>query len=192
MHRTPATRPRVWILLIVSIGLVAAACTSGGATGSASPVPAATPSVTPAQQATAAGSPAPSVEPETASPAAVAATPPVASLAVDGGDPVVGELGSYTWDGGGSDSPWLPGTAITVGAGERLTGAIDPDIGVAAWSARRVPAGTADGAGAVGLGEGAAPIAFDAPAAGHWSIQLTVGYADELGSAVYYWDVTVR
>ena len=159
MHRTPANRGRVWMLLIGSIWLVAAACASGPATASGSPAPTATPSMTPA---------------------------------VEGGEPVAGQLGSYTWDGGGSDSPWLPGTAITVGSGERLTGAIDPDVAVAAWSARRVPAGTADGAGAVGLGDGAAPIAFDAPAAGHWSIQLTVGYADELGSAVYYWDVTVR
>ena len=192
MHRTPATRVGVRILLLASIGLVAAACGSGPATASGSPATTATSSVTPSIPATSTGSPAISAVPATPSPSTLPATPPAATLAVEGGDPVAGQLGSYTWDGGGSDSPWLPGTAITVGSGERLTGAIDPDVAVAAWSARRVPAGTADGAGAVGLGDGAAPIAFDAPAAGHWSIQLTVGYADELGSAVYYWDVTVR
>ena len=192
MHRTPATRVGVRILLLASIGLVAAACASDRATASGSPAATATPSVTPAASATSVVSPAVSAAPVTPSPSTLPATPPAATLAVEGGEPVAGQLGSYTWDGGGSDSPWLPGTAITVGSGERLTGAIDPDVAVAAWSARRVAAGTADGAGAVSLGDGASPIAFDAPAAGHWSIQLTVGYADELGSAVYYWDVTVR
>ena len=31
--------------------------------------------------------------------------PPAASLSVEGGDPVVGQLGSFTWNGGGSDGP---------------------------------------------------------------------------------------
>ncbi len=113
-------------------------------------------------------------------------------LAVEGGDQVAGQLGSYTWNGNGSDSPWLPGTPITVGVGERLTASLDPDVGVAMWSARRVAAGTSDGAGAVGLGEGAAPVSFTAPAPGHWSVQVMIGFAGELGSATYYWDVTVR
>ena len=50
-----------------------------------------------------------------------AGAPPAATLAADGGDPAVGQLGSYTWLDGGSDSPWLPGTPLTVGAGEPLT-----------------------------------------------------------------------
>jgi hypothetical protein len=129
---------------------------------------------------------------ETVHPSAVAAAPPAATLAVEGGDPVAGQLGSYTWNGNGSDSPWLPGTPITVGVGERLAVSLDPDVGVAMWSARRVAAGTSDGAGAVGLGDDAPPVAFAAPAAGHWSVQLTVGFAGEVGSATYYWDVTVR
>ena len=60
----------------------------------------------------------------------VAAEPPAASLAVEGGDPVVGQLGSFTWGDGGSDSPWLPGAPIPVGAGERLTVAIADGVGV--------------------------------------------------------------
>ena len=51
--------------------------------------------------------------------------PPDASLAAEGGDPVPGQLGTFTWAGGGSDSPWLPGTPITVGAGESLTVTLD-------------------------------------------------------------------
>ena len=48
------------------------------------------------------------------------ADPPVASIGVEGGDPVVGQLGTYAWAGGGSSSPWLPGAPIAVGvAGDR-------------------------------------------------------------------------
>jgi hypothetical protein len=189
MHRTPAIRSGISMLLI---GLVAAACTAGSATGSDSPVASATPAATATGPTTASETPTPTVGPATPDPSAVTDTPPVATLAVDGGDPVAGQLGSYTWNGGGSDSPWLPGTAITIGAGERITASLDPAVAVSAWSVRRAPSGSTDGTGAVGLGDGAGPIAFDPPATGHWSLQLTVGFADELGSAVYYWDVTVR
>ena len=50
-----------------------------------------------------------------------AAEPPAAALAVEGGDPVTGQLGTFTWGDGGSDSPWLPGAPIAVGTGEQLT-----------------------------------------------------------------------
>ena len=53
-----------------------------------------------------------------------------ASLAVEGGDPVAGSLGSYTWAGGGSDSPWLPGAPMRVGSGERLRLTLAPKTGV--------------------------------------------------------------
>ena len=121
-----------------------------------------------------------------------AAQPPGAALAVDGGDAVTGQLGSYTWNGAGSDSPWLPGAPITVGQGERLGVALDGGAVVAAWTARRVVAGATDGAGAVALGEGQGPVAFPAPPPGAWSVQVTVHFAGGLGSATYYWQVTVR
>jgi hypothetical protein len=191
MARMPAIRPGHGFAPIALAALLVVACTSTGQTGSGSPAPGASSSPAAAASASAPGSPDATVVPETASPS-VAVGPPAATLAVDGGDPVAGQLGSYTWSGNGSDSPWLPGAPITVGAGELLTARLDPDAEVASWSARRVAAGTSDGAGAVELGEGAAPIAFAAPATGHWSVQLTVGFAGELGSASYYWDVTVR
>src|SRR5688500_217654 len=53
--------------------------------------------------------------------------PPDAFLAVEGGDPVVGQLGTYVWLDTGSDSPWLPGAPLAVGAGEPLTLGLDPD-----------------------------------------------------------------
>lgn len=197
MHCSPAIR---FVTGVLVIGLVAAACTSGGGGGSASlgasvapsTAPPTAPSVAPATSPPAVGSPAATVAPVTDDPSAVAAVPPDAMLSVDGGDPVAGQLGSYTWNGSGSDSPWLPGAPITVGAGERLTASLDPDVGVAEWSARRVATGTSDGAGAVGVGEGVAPVSFAAPGPGRWSVQVTVGFAGELGSATYYWDVTVR
>ena len=93
-------------------------------------------------------------------------------LAVEGGDPVTGQLGTFTWGDGGSDSPWLPGAPIAVGTGEQLTVTIGDGVGVATWSARRVPAGTTDGSGAVGLGTDGPPIAFGAPETGSWSVQV--------------------
>jgi hypothetical protein len=129
-----------------------------------------------------------------ASPAGPSAAPepPAATLAVEGGDPVTGQLGSFTWGDGGSDSPWLPGSPIAVGAGERLTVALADGVDVATWSARRVSSGTTDGSGAVGLGTGGPPIAFDTPGTGSWSVQVTVDFDAGLGSASYYWLVTVR
>lgn len=118
--------------------------------------------------------------------------PPAATLAVEGGDTVVGQLGSFTWGGGGSDSPWLPGAPIVIGPGEPLTVAVAGGVGVTEWTARRVPAGSTNGTGAVGLGTGGAQITFPAPPSGTWSVQVAVRFAANLGSATYYWQVSVR
>ena len=67
--------------------------------------------------------------------------PARATLAAEGGDPVIGQLGSFTWGDGGSDSPWLPGAPITVGPASRLTVTLADGVAIASWSARRVPAG---------------------------------------------------
>jgi hypothetical protein len=121
-----------------------------------------------------------------------AAGPPDASLAVEGGDPAVGQLGSFTWADGGSDSAWLPGTPVAMAAGEPLTVTLADGVGVAEWSARRVPAGTSDGAGAVGLGGGPSPVTFAAPGPGSWSVQVDLTFAGGLGAAAYYWQLTVK
>ncbi len=130
----------------------------------------------------------------TASPPApsLADDPPSATLAADGGDPVAGQLGSYAWRDGGSDSPWLPGATIAVGAGEPLTVTVDDGVPVAAWTARRVPVGTSNGVGAIALGAGSGAVAFVAPDAGSWSIQVDIQFGDDLGSAAYYWRLDVR
>ena len=167
-------------LAILPLALVATACATVGPSGSVAPSAAATPPPTEA------------VTPPSQAPSAAATEPPAATLAVEGGDPVAGQLGTFIWGDGGSDSPWLPGSPIAVGTGERLTVALADGVGVATWSARRVPAGTTDGSGAVGLGTGGPPIVFEAPATGSWSVQVTVDFDGGLGSASYYWLVTVR
>ena len=116
--------------------------------------------------------------------------PPAASLAVEGGDPVVGQLGTYVWGDGGADSPSLPGSPVTIGAGEPLRVTVADGIGVASWTARRMPAGSTTGVGAVGIGDGGAVIAFAAPPAGTWTVAVTVRFLAG-GSAVYAWQVDV-
>jgi hypothetical protein len=142
------------------------------------------PSVT-ASSSTAAASPS------TVIPSPTADRPPDARLAAEGGDSVVGQLGSYTWADGGSDSPWLPGAPITVGVGEPLTIGFEPPVGVDSWGARVVPS-TADGPdGAAILDQGAGPPAFTIPAAGSWTVEVRVVFADGAGDASYFWKVEV-
>ena len=199
-------------LVTLFIVLLAAACSSAGgppspvlASGSpagsiATPTLSPLPSLAPSPAASVAASPPSPAATVAASPAAsvatpatsVSAEPPPASLAVEGGDPVTGTLGSFTWNNGGSDSPWVPGARIHVGAGERLTVTVAGAVGVAEWTARRVPAGSTDGANAVGLGDGTGPITFQAPPPGTWSAQITVRFAGGLGSATYYWRLDVK
>ena len=176
MCRWSIRRP---LLAMLPVALLASACATAEPSGSGGPGASATPPPTEA----------------TTTPSAVASAasePPAAALAVEGGDPVTGQLGSFTWGDGGSDSPWLPGSPIAVGAGERLTVTLADGVGAATWSAKRVPAGTTDGSAAVGLGTGGPPIAFGAPEPGAWSVQVTVDFDGGLGSASYYWLVTVR
>jgi hypothetical protein len=185
MSRSSSSRPA---LAIVAIALVVGACAGATSSGSAGPSVAASVSP-PDASATSSLAAAPSPSATTS----VSATePPAASLAVEGGDPVTGQLGTFTWGDGGSDSPWLPGSPIAAGIGERLTVTIAAPIGVATWSAKRMPEGTTGGSGATSLGTGGPPIAFDAPETGSWSVQVIVDFDGGIGSATYYWLVTVR
>lgn len=175
---------------ILSVVLFATACATG--TPSAAPTGTAAVSSGSAGPSATAAPPA-STPTQTAPPPTgpLLDEPPPAALAAEGGDSVDGELGSFTWADGGSDSPWLPGSPITVGSGERLTVSI-VGVGVSGWSASRVPSGTENGFRAVPLGSGAAAISFTAPEPGSWSVQVTVQFAGGLGSATYYWQLTVR
>ena len=63
----------------------------------------------------------------------------------------------------------------------------DP-IAVANWTAARVTPGNRDGSSAIGMGDGAGePVAFDGPPRGSWSVNVTVWFSDDRGSAAYYW-----
>ncbi len=113
--------------------------------------------------------------------------PPAASIAVEGGDPVVGQLGSFSWENSGSDGPWLPGSPIHVGPGERLALILADPVGVANWTVSRTPE-AANGAGVIGMAQGSGePVTFAAPPPGSWSVSVDVWFVDNLGSAAYYW-----
>jgi hypothetical protein len=120
------------------------------------------------------------------------ALPPEAELSVEGGDAVAGQLGSFTWAGAGSDAPWLPGSPITVAAGEPLSVTVRPVIPVTTWRARYARAGQSDPAGARPLGTGVGEPSFGAPAAGQWTVEVVIGSGGGLDEASYFWRVDVR
>jgi hypothetical protein len=177
-------------LTVVAVASLSAGCDVGGATDSSGGP---TGPVGPTGMSAAPTAAAPTVTAvATAVASRPAAQPPSAVLAVEGGDPVAGQLGSYTWLDGGSDSPWLPGTPLSVGAREPVTVTIGDGVAVTEWSARRVPAGTANGSGAVSLGAGGPPVTFAAPGPGTWSVRVTVRFASDIGEASYYWRLAVH
>ena len=168
--RPVVSRPLVLLL----VAFLAAGCAGG--TSLDSPATAAPPSPAPAL------TPDPSVAGRDA--------PPDATLTAEGGDPATGQLGSYTWFESGSDAPWLPGTPLAVGVGEPLTIAFVPPRDVASWTARYAPAG-ADPAGARPLGEGMGGPVFGVPEPGHWTVAVTIIFGAGIGSATYFWELTV-
>ena len=103
---------------------------------------------------------------------------------------MTGQLGTYVWAGGGSDSPWLHGAPISVGANEPLDVAFRPTIDVVAWKVRFGPSTATDPNGARSLGEGTDMPRFEAPEAGTWTVEVHVDFADGAGSASYFWLVT--
>ena len=116
--------------------------------------------------------------------------PPLAVLTVPNRPPVEGAVGSYSWDGFASDSPWIPGdgpvlVAPDIVAHVRLPAGVE----VSEWSARYAPldGATVDDTTVTLQQIGAsAEIDFPAPPAGSWSVQLEVRYVGH-GSATYYW-----
>ena len=150
----------------------------------------------PSESAASASPPAPATAPvATPTPVgstAIGAAPPEASLAAEGGDPVAGQLGTYTWRGGGTDSPWLQGAPMTVGSAEPLTVSFEPPVDIASWQARSVAAGSAGPVGATALGEGSGQPTFTAPGPGAWTVEVHTSFAGDVGSASYFWRLEVR
>jgi hypothetical protein len=109
---------------------------------------------------------------------------------------VPGELGSYVFEGSGSDSPWLPFdslSVVTVAAGVPLTIAFEDGTTIATWSA--AVAAAEDEAGEAGQGVGGrgsgepplAAVATDAIPVGRWVLSVRLELADGRGDATYYW-----
>lgn len=174
--------PRRTPVLVLAQGFLVLACTAAGADspGLTSSIPA---------PSSIEISPSPAVATDASVPESI---PPVATLAVDGGDPVIGQLGSYTWRNSGSDSPWLPGQPIRIGAGEPLTLVLDEPADVESWTASYLPPDDLQSISPTGLGDGSQqPIAFGPPPPGRWSVHVSVRFAGGLGSAAYFWLVEV-
>ena len=169
------------VAMLAAVAAVDAACGPGGSPGGGgSQAPTLSPVVA-------------SVSPTGPSPSAAGRdAPPDASLAAEGGDPVIGQLGTYVWLDTGSDSPWLPGAPLAVGASEPLTISLDPDGEIEAWTARFVPAGAQGPAGARTLGEGAGRPAFQAPEAGIWTVEVLLRFGPAAGEASYFWQLQVE
>jgi hypothetical protein len=167
------------ILIVVLVIAAAAACTGS------------VPPPTPANAPSPASSPPP--ETSTNAPSETAADgPPAARLAAEGGDAVTGRLGTYVWGDTGSDSPWLPGAPISLGAGEPLTVTFDPAMPVATWRARMVSSDADGPDGARVMGEGAGDPSFQAPGAGAWTVEVFVEFGSSAGEASYFWRLDVR
>ncbi len=152
MRRSSGTRPLTAFSALLLVGLLLSACSSIGPAGSADSGSATTAPPAATTSASQESAPSPSTATTTGAPgptADLSAEPPAATLSVEGGDPVAGQLGSFTWNGGGSDSPWLPGAPLSIGAGERLTALLAGGVAVDTWSARSAPAGSSDGADAL-------------------------------------------
>jgi hypothetical protein len=118
--------------------------------------------------------------------------PPDAALAADGGDPVIGQLGTFVWLDTGSDAPWLPGTPFRVGAGEPLTLRLVPDTRITGWTARYVPAAAQGPGNAQALGTGRGSVAFEAPGPGDWTVEVSIEFAGGAGQAHYFWRLEVE
>ena len=170
------------------VGILLAVITTGCGTGGP---PATAPPSSPPGPA----SPTLRAEPGvTATPTAVVARtgPPVAMLAGVAAGAGIGALGSSTWDGSGTDAPWIvPPDGSRAAAGDRLDVAFDPAAEPASWTARWAPV-TASGAGDVAGGvDGSGPVTIAAPGEpGDWSLQLEASFGQGR-SGTWYWRLEV-
>ncbi len=200
-HSQRAARHRPWpgTIAVVLVALAAAGCI--GSTGQSprpSDAPPANasegPSVQPGPTRAASTTPeASAAEPTATATAAPSSKPPDAFLAGPTGGPVAGELGSFSWDGLVSDSPWIvPPMASPLDPARPLRVRLRGGPAVARWTARwaKVRNGEAGPPRLAGSGAGA-PLAIDAPPGpGGWSLQVDVRF-DGGERAAWYWRVQV-
>jgi hypothetical protein len=188
-----ASRRLLPVAILVVGPLVIASCVAHGVAPTASQGGASIAPTRPAPTIAVTSEPTINTPPSDAPPTAAALPePPAASIVVEGGDPVVGELGSFSWNNAGSASPGLDGSPIHVGAREPMTLSLAEPVGIAGWQVSRVLPGNHDRVGAIGMGDGSGGrVAFQAPPDGTWSVEVRVEFAGNLGSAAYYWRMEV-
>jgi hypothetical protein len=119
--------------------------------------------------------------------------PPAASLEGGTAGIVPGELGTFLWDGLGSDAPWIvPSATVPAAAGAPLAVTLDPGLVPRRWTARWAPvlAGAAGNPVAVTAGDDAA-VKLAAPTAhGSWGLQVEISFA-EGRRAAWYWSLSM-
>jgi len=166
--------------------------TSAPATPTLPPTP--TPN-SPSPQPSPTVAPPASVAPEVTDPAPVISLPPLAVLSVDGGEPITGALGTYVYEGSGSDAPWLPAASlepVQVPAGATLELKLEDASAFVSWSAQVAAADDVRGESRTGLGqsEGSERMesaAFASPETGQWVLAVRVFYPDDRGDAFLFW-----
>jgi len=178
------------------LGLVVAGCGAAGpspSAGASEPTPAASvwPAV-PVSSDVPAGTLAISLPSPAPSQTAARATPPAARLdGLAGGSGAPGSLGSYTWNGSGTDAPWIVGSraggcgraaALRVVFAEATPGAWTDAWAKVAHGVADRPASASDGSG---------PVSLQAPATpGDWTLRVSATFG-EGRSATYYWRIAV-
>ena len=196
--------------LLVLAGLIG--CAGGGSSGAAADrstvtpaaaTPISTPAVAtpistpnPASSPTGGPTPIPTPTPtENITPAPL----PVAEIVTPGAT-IVGNLGTYTIDGRGTDAPWLPFNSlpsITSRVGEVLTIRFSDGATIGDLAAVIASADDASGSTTYSV-DGTLPPAGGATAsvgplpAGRWVLQVRLFRADGRGEGLTYWAVTVR
>ena len=141
------------------------------------------------------GGPTASVAAEVTEPVPGISLPPLALLSVDGGEPMTGALGTYVYEGSGSDAPWLPAASlepVQVPAGATLELTLESASAFVSWSAQVAAAEDVRGESRTGLGqsEGSERMksaAFASPEAGQWVLAVRVFYPDDRGDAFLFW-----
>ncbi|MBA3876408.1 MAG: hypothetical protein C0498_05640 [Anaerolinea sp.] len=111
-----------------------------------------------------------------------------------------GVLGSFTFDGSGSDSPWLPfaaGRTVSIPPGEPVTIGFGDGSAIGGWSVSLADANDRAGLELIGHGyrENDLPpidlIRLEPLPAGCWVMAAMLSRADGRGSGVTYWSVSV-
>ena len=171
--------------LVIALAMAPGACTSAGGPTPAAAVGARATVAGPDAVATTSAAPTPR-------PTEVPG-PPGASIAGGSAGIVPGELGAFSWDGLGSDAPWIvPPRSVRISAAAPITVTLDPALAPERWAARWAPvvARSAGDPATVQSGTDAA-IKVAAPVApGTWGLQVEITFA-EGRQAAWYWSIDV-